>query len=584
MAAQPEIQVLDPLVAQKIAAGEVIERPSGVIRELLDNSLDADAHSIEVHITAGGNDELRVLDDGTGMSKDDLARCYLAHATSKIRTVEDLDRVRSLGFRGEALSAVASVSRLSITSALAGEQAHELRVEAGRQLGISPAAGSSGTSVTVRDLFFNVPARRKFLKRGASESASVRSLFLDKALPFPDVSFRLFSNGELRSFLPSATLIERISAAYPERTEPARLQELRATGDGFSLRIIAGEPAYHRRDRKQLQVFVNQRRIWEYALVQAVEYAYRDYLHGGLYPTAYLFITIEPELVDFNIHPAKREVRFRNLPQIHRRVVTALSKFLSAFDNRAVVAERDFPLLHNGSPLSGLPAERSSVPFDLNTRFSPQRPSISEPRDGGFEAADTPGHTALVGQALSESEGSLPQPRYLGQIMNLFLVVEVDQTLYLVDQHAAHERVIYDRLRSGSGGQELLFPVALELEPQDADELERRLPMLARLGIVVEKSAEGWELASVPAMLSLGPEEIAVLLMDLLHRPNDFERELFASLSCRSAVMDGDQVSPDRALEIIQGVIGLRNARCPHGRPVWISFSKEQLAGLVGRT
>lgn len=583
MPAQRKIEVLDPLVAQKIAAGEVIERPSGVIRELLDNSLDAEAQSIEVHITAGGNEELRVIDDGAGMSKDDLSRCYLPHATSKIRSADDLDHIQSLGFRGEALNAVASVSRLSIVSSPPGQQPHELRVEAGRQLGISPAAGSPGTTVTVRDLFYNVPARRKFLKRGASESASVRSLFLDKALPFPEVSFRLLSNGELRVFLPPSGLIDRIAAAYPERSEPARLQELRATGDGFSVHLIAGEPTYYRKDRKQLQIFVNHRKISEYALVQAVEYAYRDYLHGGLYPHAYLFVTIEPELVDFNIHPAKREVRFRNLPEIHKRIVSTLSGFLSAFDNRSVVAERELPLSHSYVYSSRKEGTRASVAFDLDNRFDPSDSLKHQDNpipDAEQRAQELDGRAPIL-----PSQGEpLPRPRYLGQIMNLFLVVEVEQTLYLVDQHAAHERVIYDRLRNGSGGQELLFPVALELESQDAGELAARLPMLARLGIKVEKTPEGWELESIPAILSISPEEIAVLLMELIHRPDDFERELYASLSCRSAVMDGDQISPDRAIEIIQGVLGLRNARCPHGRPVWISFSKEQLAGLVGRT
>lgn len=584
----PSIEVLDPLVAQKIAAGEVVERPSGVLRELLDNSLDASARSIEVHLVGGGTEELRVIDNGAGMGPDDLSRCYLPHATSKISTLEDLTHVRSLGFRGEALNAVASVSRLSIVSSAADGHAHELRVDGGSLVSLDPTAAPAGTVVTVRDLFYNVPARREFLKRGSSESASARAVFLDKALPFPGVSFRLIGNGQLRSFLPPGTLLERIAGAYPERTEPARLQLLTASGDGFSLQLVAGEPGAHRKDRKQLQVFVNRRRIWEYALVQAVEYAYRDYLHGGLYPTAYLFIEIQPELVDFNIHPAKREVRFRNLPEIHRRVVSVLSSFLAAFDNRSVLVERELPLHEPGYHGSG---DRSSTrvdsggsgetptAFDLSRRFSPA--------DGGFVAetgGDPNDSYGPIERAEATATDPFPRVRYLGQVMDLFLVVEVDDTLYLVDQHAAHERVIYDRLRSGSGGQELLFPVALEVHRNEEQALSEQLPLLSRLGIELEKTPEGWELTSIPAMLSLSPEEIAALLMDLVNRPDDFERQLFASLSCRSAVMDGDRISTERAMQIIDGVLGLPNARCPHGRPVWISFSKDHLASMVGRT
>ena len=593
----PRIHVLAPKVAQKIAAGEVIERPSGVLRELLDNSLDAQANAIEVHLDGGGNEELRVVDDGTGMSKADLQQCYRAHATSKIREVTDLEQIRTLGFRGEALNAVASVSRLSITSAPQGQIPHELIVEGGNLVSLGPTSGSAGTTVVVKELFYNVPARRAFLKRGASESAVARTTFLDKALPFPEISFRFSTSGELRSFLPPDSLIGRITAAYPERTEPAKLQELVGSGDGFSMRIVAGEPSAHRRDRKQLQVFVNRRRIWEYALVQAVEYAYRNYLHGGLYPVAYLFLQVEPELVDFNIHPAKREVRFRNLPDIHKRIVGTLSGFLSAFDNRSVLMDSQFDLPATegsqvtesagryGSPMSDTDALPGTSQKAYSPATLPPRGRDVHPRPGPAATFDLA--TRFAADKLAErTRETVPSEgfRYLGQIMNLFLVVEIEDTLYLVDQHAAHERVVYDRLRQGSGGQELLFPVALELDPSAAERVSQQIPLLRSLGIELEASEEGWELTSIPATLALSPEEIAGMLIELLDRPTDFERELFASLSCRSAVMDGDLVAAERAQEILSKVLRMDNARCPHGRPLWISFTKEHLAELVGRT
>ncbi len=606
--AQSRIHILDPAVARKIAAGEVIERPAGVVRELLDNSLDAGATRIDVELTAGGTELIRVVDDGYGMVRDDLERAVLPHSTSKITTDDDLLHVRTLGFRGEALSSVAAVSRLEITSAPPDGTPHRLRVEAGRVVALEPAPGAPGTSVAVADLFANVPARRQFLKRPGSEFTTARSVFLDKALPFPDVEFRLTANGEPRSILPRASRIERIAAAYPQRTEPALLHEIEASGDGFRAVVIAGEPTSPRKDRKGLQVFVNRRRVWEYALVQAVEYAYRDYLHGGLYPVAYLFLEVEPELVDFNIHPAKREVRFRNLPEIHRRVVAALSNYLRVFDRRAASMGEALPF--GDSPVAEAPADSPGPGRDAGFPASSWTPTGTPA--GGHRAtvappsgANAPGATgraafdlsrvfhpasAHAGEASArETDSAGPTPdgagfRYLGQIMGLFLVVERGERLYLVDQHAAHERIIYDRLRAGAGGQELLFPVRLEVDTDAEQTLRGKREELRRLGIEVEERDGGWELLTVPSSVSIEAESLAALLMDLLGQPSDFERELYASLSCRSAVKDGDALAPQTAVSIVRGVMGLENARCPHGRPLWAEFSRDQLASLVGRT
>lgn len=591
--AQSRIHILDPAVARKIAAGEVIERPAGVVRELIDNSLDAGATRIEVELTAGGTELIRVVDDGHGMVREDLERAVLPHSTSKITTDDDLLHVRTLGFRGEALSSVAAVSRLEITSAPPDGTPHRLRVEAGRVVALEPAPGAPGTSVAVADLFANVPARKRFLKRPGSEFTTARSVFLDKALPFPDVEFRLTANGEPRSILPRASRIERIAAAYPQRTEPALLHEIEASGDGFRAVVIAGEPTSPRKDRKGLQVFVNRRRVWEYALVQAVEYAYRDYLHGGLYPVAYLFLEVEPELVDFNIHPAKREVRFRNLPEIHRRVVAALSNYLRVFDRRAASLGEALPF--GDSPVAETPAGTRGHGSGLPDAGARSPGGITPaPRVAGRAAFDLsrvfdPGSAHAPDDASRETDSAEPKPddsgfRYLGQIMGLFLVVERGERLYLVDQHAAHERIIYDRLRAGAGGQELLFPVRLEVDADAEQTLRGKREELRRLGIEVEERDGGWELLTVPSSVSIEAESLAALLMDLLDQPSDFERELYASLSCRSAVKDGDALAPQTAVSIVRGVMGMENARCPHGRPLWAEFSRDQLASLVGRT
>lgn len=326
------IKVLSEAVARRIAAGEVIDRPNAVVRELLDNSLDAGATQIDLRIAGGGNERVAVTDDGVGMDAEDLSKCYLSHATSKISSDRDLDQVRTMGFRGEALSAVAHVAKLDIRSRPADGDGHRLVVHAGSVIALEPQACAAGTTVTVDDLFYQLPARKRFLKRAQSESAAVRSVMLDKALPFPDVSFRLFAQEEMRLHLPASSALERIALAYPNYLEPARMQELTTEGEGFRIQLFAGDPTDARNDRRALQVFVNRRRVWEYALLQAVEYAYQEYVHGGLHPIAYLFLDIDPQLVDFNIHPAKREVKIRCLSEVHRAVVHLLSGYLRGFD------------------------------------------------------------------------------------------------------------------------------------------------------------------------------------------------------------------------------------------------------------
>lgn len=582
MREQPRIHILPDQVARKIAAGEVIERPLSVVRELLDNSLDAGASETEVHLESGGNELVRVVDNGMGMGVEDLEHCYLPHATSKIRTDADLLHVRTLGFRGEALGSIAAVSRLAVTSlpSAEGSVPHRIEVHGGALITSGPAPGSRGTSVEVRTLFYNIPARKRFLKRPQSESSLVRSVFVDKALAHPEVSFRLFSESELRLYLPAADRIGRIAAAFPSQSEPALLQELGGSGDGFRFTIIAGEPSGARRDRKHLQVFVNRRRIREYALVQAMEYAYRDYLHGGLFPVAYLFLEVEPELVDFNVHPAKREARFRNMPAIHRRIVDTLASHLRAF-NRSVPPDLSVPPTLAGLQTGSDHHQRNRTAGSPPAQWSPTNTNLRTPTPRYGPAYDLSRSFQLPEEP---DNGGAARVRYLGQIFGLFLVVERADRLYLVDQHAAHERIIYDRLKDGSAAQKMLFPVQFDLDPESGAALEEHRTELAHLGITVHRTEpEVWELTSVPAAVAVDTGELIGMIRELCGRPADFSRELYASMSCRAAIKDGDVVSPATALAIVSEALALANARCPHGRPIWAEYSREDLMRLVGR-
>ncbi|MFW6329235.1 MAG: DNA mismatch repair endonuclease MutL, partial [Alkalispirochaetaceae bacterium] len=281
------VAVLPESVARRIAAGEVIERPASVVRELLDNSIDAGAASVTVEIRSGGLESIRVDDDGAGMSRDDLELCWKPHATSKISRAEDLTHCRTLGFRGEALSSVAAVSRLEIRSRQAGAEAgHRLLVSNNRLEALEPAATSPGTTVAVDGLFYNLPGRKRFLKTPRSEAQQIRKVILEKALPQPEIRFRLIADGKEQLLLPAGSLEERAGALFGDKVAPQSIHRLEGSGEGFSLTVLAADPSQVRRDRKQIYTFVNGRRLREYALLQAVDYAFTDTMHGGLYPYA----------------------------------------------------------------------------------------------------------------------------------------------------------------------------------------------------------------------------------------------------------------------------------------------------------
>ena len=325
------IQILREEVTRKIAAGEVIDRPFSVVRELLDNSLDAECSEITLMIEGGGLSRIRVIDHGFGLSEEDLRLCFLSHSTSKIREEEDLYRSTTLGFRGEALASIGTCARLEIVSKPSEENhANRLTVQDGKLLSLDPCQGKDGTNTEVTELFAHVPARREFLKSRSAETTMCKSIFLDKTLPFPDLSFRFFVDGSLNIFLPAQDLLNRVSTAYSSQLKPSLLHEIEVDGEGFTARVVLGGPELSRRDRKLIQVFINKRRIFTYPLVQAMEYAFSPYLPGGNFPMAFIFLEILPQLVDFNVHPAKKEARIKILSQIRRDLALKTKSFLSS--------------------------------------------------------------------------------------------------------------------------------------------------------------------------------------------------------------------------------------------------------------
>jgi DNA mismatch repair protein MutL len=577
------IRILRDDVSRKIAAGEVIDRPLSIVRELLDNSIDAKASSIDVHLESGGISRVRVVDDGSGMDLDDLELCWQPHATSKIVTEDDLLTVTSLGFRGEALSSMAVAGRLQIVSAAASGSegkamiAHRIDVRGGKLLASESCQGRKGTVAEVSELFFDFPARRKFLKSPSAESGLCRAVFVDRAAAHPGIGFRLFADAALRLFLPPSAETDRISAAYGETVDRSLLGTGRADGQGFTVCVVAGDPSMRRRDRKLMQVFVNRRRVPEYSIMQAVEYGFAGYIPGGWFPVAFVFVDIDPSLADFNIHPAKKEVRLRNLPEVHAAVVRAVKERLVA---RPHHVEDPGPLAVSRETTAGL------GPLAISRETTAGRGGSAGVREGA-PAGKHSWAAELLRPALLPLDG-VPgvSARFLGQVFGVFLVFEMEERLLLLDQHAAHERAIFERLsRRAPDTQELLIPLCFDVSDDEDDSLSGKITELSLMGIVIRRAgARAFEVLSLPSEYTAIPEgELIEMLRGSLIAGEGWKRDMLARVACRLALKQGDPVDPVTAAELLRAALALDTPRCPHGRPIWREVSRTELYGSVDR-
>ncbi len=584
------VRELDPSVARKIAAGEVIDRPAAVVRELLDNALDAGASKISVELAGGGIDLIRVVDDGCGMTAEDLGLCSRAHTTSKIAREDDLLTLSTLGFRGEALSSIQAVSRLEITSTRNGREAWKLAD--GR---VEPSRLHNGTIVSIANLFENFPARRQFLKRPATETALCRQIFIEKALPWPAVDFRLTVDGKIRDILnPAASLRERWIDAMGPKEPDSFFHELIGSGNGFTFTAVIGSPEVIRSDRRDLMIFVNGRRIQEYSLIQAMEYGAEGHFPNGTHPAGALFVTLDPSLVDFNIHPAKKEARFRDSGALHHGVSQRVRDFFRRYtialvERSGTVTEREgYRGLFAEAPGTGAPPPRERSFTDLSSFTA--RDFKVPPRYPDDAAEGSPvsswSRSGVPGPAPETLDHPLPF-RYLGQVLGTFLLAEKDDALYLIDQHAAHERILFDELmENGDKTQELLVPYRLETDsPEDDDNLEARKAELREAGFTLEKTGKGaWEITSVPVRWNGTEGDLRDALLETNLPAEALVSKLYAGAACKGACKDGDLLDPLTARNLVARALSLREPRCPHGRPVWTVVDREELFRRVKRT
>ena len=576
-----KVHILQDSVARKIAAGEVIDRPFSVVRELLDNAIDSGAGRINLTLSAGGNELVNVSDNGIGMDSEDLSICWKPHATSKISSVEDLEKIKTLGFRGEALSSLAACSRLEIISTRKGST-NRIVIDGSKTPVVEPFRGTEGTTVSVKNLFYNLPARRRFLKSPRSEYSLCRRIFSEKAAAHPEITFRLFSDGVLKMFLPSADYKNRITDIWTSTAPRDAYRYTEVKGSGLNISLIHTIPDFARKDRKYIHIYVNRRRIDEYSFVQAIQYAYDEWLPGGKFPIAFAFIEIDPSLVDFNIHPAKKEARFRDPDSIRHLLIDSIKDQLvnethKKNSHRTVYRQNDFSAGIYGK--TNIRHSRFPVPDTVD--------GIPENNKKEFVSfvSDTAGRNKTHETKIKNIAGTAF--RYLGQIMGVFLLVETEEGLYIIDQHAAHERILFEKFKNAAGStasEKLLIPRKLNTDSRADMKLELRRDKLAEIGIKIEKSNNGtWELTEVPSAAGSMENIIAGFLESGSGETDSLEKDLWADMSCKSAVKDNQILDETSASELIKEAFALETQRCPHGRPIWFKITKDELYGLLGR-
>ncbi len=582
------IRLLPSAIVDRIAAGEVIERPAAALKELVENALDAGARRIAVALTGGGIERIEVTDDGAGMSAAELALAVQRHATSKLAD-ETLVRIATLGFRGEALPSIGAAARLEITSRPAGTaEAQRIRVEGGRVSAVMPAAGPPGTRAVVADLFFATPARRKFLKSPRVEADHAEAAMRRLALAAPEVGFRLEIDGRTLFDLPGQDRAARVAALLgPEAA--AALLEVAGERDGMVLTGFAAAPSVHRATGAGQVFVVNRRPVTDPVLKMALRVAYREVIVPGRHPVAALFLELPAEAVDVNVHPAKTELRFRDADAVRGLVIGGVRAALAGGAGHASM------LTLRPMAYATAHAARSARPA------SPVYAAIpSAPANPGMAEAQLPLAAAPSARVLAAAEPAPAHPlgAPVAQVLDTYiLAVAADGALVLVDQHAAHERLTHEALRAqhvagGVRAQPLLLPAVVELTQAEAARLLARAAELARLGLEIEEFGSGAVLVrALPA--ALGTPEPAALLRDLADELGEIGETLtlearldamLARLACHGSIRAGRRLAAEEMATLLRRMEATpRAATCSHGRPTYLKFSRAEIERLFGR-
>ena len=635
-----EINLLSPHVADLIAAGEVVERPASVIKELIENSFDALSQNVTVEVRGGGMTYIRVTDDGIGMLPEDAGLCFMRHATSKLRDERGLEAIGTMGFRGEALAAIAAVSRVELLTRKKGSgEGTRVVLEAGDIIEMSPHGCPEGTTLIVRDLFYNTPARLKFMKADRSEGSACSLIALRCALGRPEVSVRLIKDGEEEFFSPGDGKLSSCAYSLLGRDTAKELLECSSDDDGLSVSGFVSSPQAGHGNRAKQFFFVNGRSIKSQLLQAAVEQAYKNTLLTGRYPACVIYLGLSYGSVDVNVHPAKTEVKFRDEKKVFDAVYyAALSALgsetrtaeitLSPSTKAAASPKKDFfKTMSSGDyreKYSDAPkaAAASSGPIIIPTSAAGRgtivwnRTPSSDSNGTSVHESETPYQTSKSAPADSDLQTATPKPRcvpppvtltaeepdraesdvicgvhqdfrLVGEAMKTYIIVERGSELLLIDKHAAHERMIFDRLKQQEHGimsQSLLVPVTIKLSGGELELVEKSGAALESLGFEIEPyGADSVIVRSVPADTDAG--DIAPMVEEICDKlkkgsscsKEDVLDDILHTVACKAAVKAGWNTEPDELLEIVKAVVYGEVKYCPHGRPVAVTLTKKQL-------
>ena len=643
-----KINVLPPAVYNKIAAGEVVDRPYSVVKELVENAIDAGATEIRVEIEGGGKRLIRVTDNGSGMGKDDLPLAYSSHATSKLYSADDLFSIRTLGFRGEAIASVAAVSRMEIVSRTREGDAYSLACDGGALGEVRPAAGAKGTVVTVEDLFYNVPARLKFLKSDAQEEADIGGVMARFLLSRPQISFEYIAGGKVKYRSFGDGLQAALAAVYGAETI-GNCIEIDAEKHGIRLRGFLGSRNFYKANRTYQSLFVNGRYVVNQTVGAAVTNAYASYLMKRQYPFYVLFLDIPPEAVDVNVHPNKADVRFADNQVVYGCVYSVVSAVLDG-NSRALEYLVNAPAASAGSasPVDPAASAAPAMPAQKSVQDSFFAPSVPKSEGGGMSYAEAKKELAFEvsipkedvrfledapvrmevrqpsaapaaerqtpysapaedvfaenKRLLSEQSAKLRQERvdpaaleYKGELFRTYLIYEAGDTAYFVDQHAAHERILFNRLQAAMDAravrsQPMLVPFVLSLNGQEFAFLEKNFGVLHELGFEVEEFGDASvRVIAVPA--DLKDVDLAAFFGEVLSsmeslraiRLADILKDKLATAACKAAVKGGETLTPDEVRALLQEMDGDTGMKCPHGRPAVVRMKKSEFEKLFKR-
>ena len=659
-----KIQVLDQITIDKIAAGEVIERPASIVKELAENAIDAGASAVVIEIKDGGISFIRITDNGCGIEKEDIRNAFLRHSTSKIRSAEDLTGIRSLGFRGEALSSISAVSQVElITKSKVAPYGISYRIEGGREVSMDETGAPDGTTFLIRQLFYNTPARRKFLKTAATEASHAADLVTRIALSHPEISFQFTANGQSKIHTSGNGDLKDVIYHIYGREIASHLLSVEMSGESLSLNGYIGEPAVSRGNRNFENYFINGRYIKNNIISKAIEDAYKDFTMQHKYPFTVLHLTITGDLLDVNVHPSKMEVRFSNQQEIYNFVYEALQKSLHRREliphvevpepKKAETIDENNQKVHlKGNKQSALYTDKirqenalqnkpSTLCIENNSNKSPENDkSLEKPvffgkkqsavgkmdldyfmekmrervtayhkrvpnADQHQPQADEVGRASQIQDepALYQAKQldlfeerlldkkSVKKHKIIGQLFDTYWLVEFRENLYIIDQHAAHERVLYEKTLRGMKNREYTSqnispPIILELSMKEAELLNTYMDRFLRIGFEIESfGPDSYAVCAVPDNLfGVAKKELLIEMIDSLSdeiytglTPEVIDEKV-ASMSCKAAVKGNMRLSAPEADALIGELLGLENPyHCPHGRPTIISMTKREL-------